>query len=183
MMKILVVVGTNAPFSYNRFLAKFITEHYAEKANFELAEIADLPLFNRESQGDKNVQTWRNKIKDADGVILTIPEYDHSIPAALKSSLEWLGAHAGPNLMKMKPVAVLGGAYGKLGGSRAQEEIREVLLSPDMTANVLPGNEVLIGNINRKIDKKTNRITDNKVLKQVDNVVNNFIAFVDQNLK
>lgn len=85
--------------------------------------------------------------------------------------------------MKMKPVAVLGGAYGKLGGSRAQEEIREVLLSPDMTANVLPGNEVLIGNINRKIDKKTNRITDNKVLKQVDNVVNNFIAFVDQNLK
>ncbi|MCF1783802.1 NAD(P)H-dependent oxidoreductase [Lactobacillus mulieris] len=182
-MKLLAVVGTNADFSFNRFLAKYIAKRYGDKAEIEVAEINTLPLFNRESSGDKNVAEWREKIKAADGIILTTPEYDHAIPAALKSALEWLGSHAGADLMHMKPAMVVGTSYGMMGAARAQEEAREILLAPDMSANVLPGNEVLIGRAADNFDKATGDLTNQTYIDQLDTVMDNFIKFVAQNQK
>ncbi|MBA1394221.1 NAD(P)H-dependent oxidoreductase, partial [Lactobacillus sp. XV13L] len=105
-MKLLAIVGTNASFSYNRLLAQFIAKHYSDKADIEVKEIDKLTPFCRTEMADDSIKAWIEDIKSADGVIITTPEYDHVIPAALKSSLEWLGSHAGPNVMKMKPVAV-----------------------------------------------------------------------------
>ena len=46
-MKILAIVGTNAPFSFNRFLAKFIAKRYGEQADIEVKEIDQLKPFCR----------------------------------------------------------------------------------------------------------------------------------------
>lgn len=179
-MKLLVVVGTNAPFSYNRFLAKFIAKRYADKADFEVKEIDQIKPFSRTAEPDEATKNWIEDIKNADGVILTTPEYDHAIPAALKSALEWLGSHAGPDVMKMKPAAVVGTSYGIQGSIRAQEDAREILLSPDMSANVLPGNEVLIGRAANNFDKETGDLTNETYIKQLDSMMANFIKFVEQ---
>lgn len=179
-MKLLVVVGTNAPFSYNRFLAKFIAKRYAKKADFEVREIDEIKPFSRSEEPDETTEKWIEDIKNADGVILTTPEYDHAIPAALKSALEWLGSHAGPNVMSMKPVAVVGASYGVQGSSRAQEDAREILLSPDMSANVLPGNEILIGGAASNFDKETGDLHNENYIKQLDAMMDNFINFVEQ---
>ncbi|MDF7639740.1 NAD(P)H-dependent oxidoreductase [Lactobacillus sp. ESL0791] len=182
-MKLLVIVGTNASFSYNRFLAQFVAKHYGDKADIEVKEVDGLTPFCRTQMADDSIKAWIEDIKSADGIIITTPEYNHTIPAALKSSLEWLGSHAGPNVMKMKPVAVLGASYGVQGTSRAQEDIREILLSPDMSANVLPGNEVLIGNAASKFDKDSGELTDETAVGQIDGMMNNFIKFVEQAYK
>ena len=179
-MKLLVVVGTNAPFSYNRFLAKFIAKRYADKADFEVKEIDQIKPFSRTDEPDEATKNWIEDIKNANGVILTTPEYDHAIPAALKSALEWLGSHAGPDVMKMKPAAVIGTSYGIQGSSRAQEDAREILLSPDMSANVLPGNEILIGGAARNFDKTTGDLSNEDCIKQLDVMMDNFIKFVEQ---
>lgn len=183
MMKLLAVVGTNAPFSYNRFLAQFIAKRYGEKAKIEVKEINELKPFSRSEEADEVTKKWIEDVKAADGVILTTPEYDHGIPAALKSALEWLGSHAGPDVMKMKPVAVVGTSYGIQGASRAQEEAREILLSPDMTANVLPGNEVLISGAAGNFDKESHELTNEAYVKQLDVMMDNFLAFVEQTKK
>lgn len=179
-MKLLAIVGTNAPFSYNRFLAKFIAKRYGDKADIEVKEIDELKPFCRTDQPDEKTKQWIEDIKNADGIIVTTPEYDHSIPAALKSALEWLGSHAGSNVMKMKPAAVVGTSYGIQGSSRAQEDAREILLSPDMSANVLPGNEVLIGGAAGNFDKNTGELTNEGYVKQLDAMMENFINFVKQ---
>lgn len=179
-MKLLAIVGTNAPFSYNRFLAKYIARRYSDQAEIEVKEIDQIKPFCRTDEPDAATKQWFEDIKNADGIILTTPEYDHSIPAALKSSLEWLGSHAGPNVMKMKPVAVVGTSYGIQGSSRAQEDAREILLSPDMGANVLPGNEILIGGAAQNFDKKTGQLTNENYIKQLDGMMANFIKFVNQ---
>lgn len=179
-MKLLAIVGTNAPFSYNRFLAKFIAKRYGDKADIEVKEIDQIKPFCRTEEPDAATKQWIEDIKAADGVILTTPEYDHSIPASLKSALEWLGSHAGPNVMKMKPVAVVGTSYGIQGASRAQEDAREILLSPDMSANVLPGNELLIGGAANSFDKNSGDLTNEAYIKQLDGVMDNFIKFVEQ---
>ncbi|WEV43446.1 NAD(P)H-dependent oxidoreductase [Lactobacillus sp. ESL0684] len=179
-MKLLAIVGTNAPFSYNRFLAQFIAKHYSDQADIEVKEIDELTPFCRTQMADDSIKAWIDDIKAADGIIITTPEYNHTVPAALKSSLEWLGSHAGPNVMKMKPVAVLGASYGTQGSSRAQEDMREILLSPDMSANVLPGNEVLIGQAADKFDKESGELTDEATVKQIDGLMGNFFKFVEQ---
>lgn len=179
-MKLLAVVGTNAPFSYNRFLAKFIAKRYGDKADIEVKEIDEIKPFCRTEEPDAVAKKWIEDVKNADGIILTTPEYDHAIPAALKSSLEYLGSHAGPNVMKMKPAMVVGTSYGIQGASRAQEEAREILLSPDMSANVLPGNEVLIGGAANSFDKNTGDLTNENYVKQLDGAMDNFIKFVEQ---
>ena len=96
-MKLVALVGTNADFSFNRFLCQFIAKKYAGDADIEVLEIADLPAFYKEGQADERVAAFRDKIAAADGGIVSTPEYDHAIPAALKSALEWLGSHAGAN--------------------------------------------------------------------------------------
>lgn len=175
-MKILAIVGTNAPFSFNRFLAKFIAKRYGEQADIEVKEIDQLKPFCRTDEPDDVTKKWIEDVKNADGVILATPEYDHSIPAALKSALEWLGSHAGPNVMKMKPAAVVGTSYGIQGSSRAQEDAREILLSPDMSAN----NEILIGGAASNFDKETGDLTNEDYIKQLDAMMANFIKFVEQ---
>ena len=182
-MKLLAIVGTNAPFSYNRFLAKYIAKCYGDKADIEVKEIDKLKPFCRTEEPDEVTKQWIQDIKDADGIILTTPEYDHAIPAALKSGLEWLGSHAGPNVMKMKPVTVVGTSYGIQGTSRAQEDAREILLSPDMSANVLPGNEVLIGGAANSFDKETGDLINEGAIKQLDAAMDNFFKFVKQTQK
>ena len=181
-MKLLAIVGTNADFSYNRFLDQFMAKRYKDQAEIEVYEIADLPRFKKEAQPDNKDEEFKNKIREADGVIFATPEYDHGIPSALKSAMEWTGSHAQGNadVMKMKPVMVLGTSYGIQGASRAQEEMREILLSPDQSANVLPGNEVLIGHAADKFDKNTGDLLDQETIHAIDLAFNNFVKFVEQ---
>ncbi|MCT6807423.1 MAG: NAD(P)H-dependent oxidoreductase, partial [Bombilactobacillus sp.] len=61
-----------------------------------------------------------------------------------------------------------------------QEDMREILLSPDMSANVLPGNEVLIGQAPDKFNKETGELTDEATIKQLDGMMDNFFKFVEQ---
>ena len=87
-MKLLAIVGTNADFSYNRCLDQFMAKRYKDQAEIEVYEIADLPRFKKEAQPDSKVEEFKNKIREADGVIFATPEYDHGIPSALKSAME-----------------------------------------------------------------------------------------------
>ncbi|RDX58695.1 NAD(P)H-dependent oxidoreductase, partial [Fructilactobacillus sanfranciscensis] len=72
-MNLLVIVGTNAPFSYNRFLAKFIAKRYGDKADIEVKEIDQIKPFCRSEEPDEITKQWIEDIKNSDGVILTTP--------------------------------------------------------------------------------------------------------------
>lgn len=96
-MKLVGIVGTNADYSYNRFLLQFMKSFFAEKAHIDLIEINQLPLFN-ENDCDNvpaKIQTISQQINNADGIIIATPEYDHAMPAALKSLIEWLSCTSG----------------------------------------------------------------------------------------
>lgn len=180
MMKILAVVGTNAPFSYNRFLCQFIAERYRQRAQIKVREIDGIKPFCRTDQADQSVKRWLKDVREADGLIFATPEYDHAIPAALKSALEWLGLRSGPNVLKMKPVCVVGTSYGVQGTAQAQEDAREILLSPDLSANLLPGNEILVGHAAQNFDKKTGQLINQHYIQRLDEVMNNFFQFIAQ---
>ncbi|MFR8883855.1 MAG: NADPH-dependent FMN reductase, partial [Streptococcus agalactiae] len=70
-MKLIGIVGTNSNKSTNRQLLQYMQQHFADKAEIELIEVKDLPLFNKPA--DKNVPQVildiAAKIEEADGVI------------------------------------------------------------------------------------------------------------------
>lgn len=92
MVKLIGLVGTNSKKSTNRQLLQYIQKHFAGKADIELVEIKDLPLFNKPAKKElpEGVKEIAAKIEAADGVIISSPEYDHAVPASLMSAIAWL---------------------------------------------------------------------------------------------
>ena len=88
-MKFVAIVGTNADFSYNRVLLQFMKKHFWRMAEIEIAEIKDLPAFSKDVPFEETTPVWKLKqqINAADGVIFSTPEYDHAVPAAMKSAV------------------------------------------------------------------------------------------------
>lgn len=152
-MKFIAIVGTNAKKSYNRKLLQFMKKHFESKAEIEVLDITDVPMFNQsdnQSYGDV-IQMFNNKITECDGVIMATPEYNHSIPSGLKSLIEWLSFDLHP--LAGKPVMIVGASLGTQGSSRAQLHLRQILDAPGVDANVMPGYEFLLGNASKAFDE------------------------------
>ena len=107
-MKLVGIVGSNAEISYNRKLMEFIAREYKDLFTLELLDITNLPMFNQDedhSTENKDLLVMNRKILQADGVIISTPEHNHTITASLKSALEWLSYELHP--FENKPVMVV----------------------------------------------------------------------------
>ncbi|WP_347103344.1 NADPH-dependent FMN reductase [Streptococcus anginosus] len=177
MLKLIGLVGTNSKRSTNRQLLQYMQKHFADKAEIELVEIKDIPIFNKPA--DKNlpaiVTEIAEKIEAADGVIIGTPEYDHSIPASLMSALAWLSYGIYPLLNK--PVMITGASFGTLGSSRAQLQLRQILDAPELKASVMPGSEFLLSHSLQAFDKDGNLI-DLETIQKLDALFDDFRLFV-----
>lgn len=178
MMNFVGIVGTNSDNSTNRLLLQFVQKHFADKVNIEILEIKDLPAFSKpESQvAPDKIQEFSDKIIEADGVIISTPEYNHSIPAVLKNIFEWCSYTARPFIDK--PVMITGASYGKLGSSRAQMHLRQILDSPEINARIMPSSEFLLGLSLQAFDDDKNLLDQSKI-DELKVILADFIQFVD----
>ncbi|GKX67690.1 NADPH-dependent FMN reductase [Inconstantimicrobium mannanitabidum] len=177
-MKYLAIVGTNSDVSTNRMLLQFMQKHFSNEAEIELYEIKDLPAFNEPEDSDipEKVADLSDKILKADGVIIATPEYDHAIPAVLKSALEWISYTS--QALTNKPVLIVGASLGTLGSSRAQAHLRQILDSPELAARIMPSSEFLLGKSQGAFDSTGNLIYSDK-LSELDEIFREFILFTD----
>lgn len=177
MLKFIGLVGTNSKKSTNRQLLQYMQKHFADKAEIELIEIKEIPIFNKPSdmQVPEIVKEIAAKIEAADGVIIGTPEYDHSIPAVLMSALAWLSYGIYPLLGK--PVMITGASYGTLGSSRAQLQLRQILDSPELKASVMPSSEFLLSHSLQAFDKNGDLI-DLETIQKLDALFDDFRLFV-----
>lgn len=151
-MKFTAIVGTTSPKSHNRTLLQFMQAHFKDKAEIELLEINEVPMFNQDNPSNNpQLLEINEKIIASDGVIIATPEYNHSIPSSLKSVLEWLSYELHP--LDGKPVMILGASIDSQGSSRAQLHLRQILDAPGVNANVMPGYEFLLGNAHKAFDE------------------------------
>ena len=176
MLKLIAIVGTNSKRSTNRQLLQYMSKHFADKAEIELVEIKDIPMFNKPADRSvpELVSEIAEKIDAADGVLIGTPEYDHSIPAVLMNALAWLSYGIYPLLNK--PVMITGASYGTLGSSRAQLQLRQILNAPEIKANVLP-DEFLLSHSLQAFDPSGD-LVDLDVVKKMDAIFDDFRIFV-----
>lgn len=157
------IAGTNDLKSTNLKLMQYIKNHFSEKAEIELVDISDLPVFfkNKDRVIPEKAAEISMKIEAADGVIIATPEYDHSVPAVLMNALEWLSYAKHPFVGK--PVMIVGASYGTLGTSRAQAHLRRILDSPELSARIMPSSEFLLGHSLQAFNEDGNLNNEEKV--------------------
>lgn len=177
-MKYLAIVGTNSDVSTNRMLLQFMQKHLKKEAEIQLFEIKDLPAFYEleDEAVPAKVEELSEEIKKADGVIIATPEYDHAIPAVLKSALEWISYTS--QALTDKPVLIVGASLGTLGSSRAQAHLRQILDSPELAARIMPSSEFLLGRSQDAFDSAGNLIYEDK-LAELDEIFREFLLFTD----
>ena len=178
MKKLIAIVGTNSDKSTNRDLLKFMQKHFAGQAEIELQEIKEIPLFNKSSDRviPEVVQEIADKIEAADGLIISTPEYDHSVPASLINALNWLSYGIYPFVDK--PVMITGASYGRLGSSRAQLHLRQILDAPELKARIMPSSEFLLSFSLQAFDENNN-LKDEEQVKKLEELFKDFMEFVD----
>ncbi len=177
MLKLIAIVGTNSKRSTNRQLLQYMQKHFADKAEIELVEIKDIPVFNKpaDKQLPADILEIAAKIEASDGVIIGTPEYDHSIPAVLMSALAWLSYGIYPLLNK--PIMITGASYGTLGSSRAQLQLRQILNAPEIKANVLP-DEFLLSHSLQSFNPSGD-LVDLDVIKKLDAILMTSVSCED----
>ncbi|HEL9633468.1 TPA: NAD(P)H-dependent oxidoreductase [Streptococcus suis] len=180
-MKLLGLVGTNSARSTNRKLLQYIEQHFADKADIELVEIKELPIFNKPANRElpEIVKELVAKIETADGVIIGTPEYDHSIPAVLMNALAWVSYGVYPLLNK--PVMITGASYGTLGSSRAQLQLRQILNAPELKATVLPDEFLLSHSL--QAFNANGELIDLETSQKLDAIFDDFRLFVTMTSK
>ena len=132
-------VGSLATASINRLLAKALVR--LAPAELEMSEIPfkDLPLYSYDYDADYPpvATAFKNAIAAVDAVIFVTPEYNRSIPGALKNAIDWASRPYGQNAFTRKPSAMIGASPGKIGTAIGQQHLCSILAfcnSPQMNS-------------------------------------------------
>lgn len=127
--KLGLIVGSNRRESINRKLAQALAKLGSDTFDATIIRIDDLPLFNQdlESTLPETVVRFKSHIANADALLFVTPEHSRSIPAVLKSAIDWGARPWGQNSWTGKPAAVTGTSAGAIGTAVAQQHLRAVL--------------------------------------------------------
>jgi len=157
--------------SYNTMLLKAALKLLPADVSMEIISIADIPLYNADldlpaaKQRPEAVEHFRKMLTDADGILISSPEYNYSIPGGLKNAIDWASRGEDSPLLH-KPIAVVGATTSLWGTARMQVAFHNVFLFLDMKPVYKP--EVLVAQTEKKFDKNGNLIDEmaKKLLKQ-----------------
>jgi len=138
--------------SYSNAILETLREKFAGRADLVVYDLAPIPLYNQDFEGDKRppvVKKLLADIADADGLVLCAPEFNHSIPGVLKNAIDWASRPAFESVLAYKPVAIMATSRGPLGGARCLEHMRVALDS--CLSRIALAREVIISATDSKI--------------------------------
>lgn len=156
-----ILVGSLRRASFNRMVAQTLPELAPAGMTLRpLPSIAELPLYNQDVFDDgipAPVFALADAVAGVDALVIVTPEYNYSVPGGLKNAIDWL-SRLRDKPLSAKPVALQSASMGLLGGVRAQYHLRQVLVAVNALVLNLP--EVMIGNVDRKVDIAHGRLSD-----------------------
>ena len=142
--------------SYNTMVLKEVQKYAPEHIIIEQLSIADIPIYNfdlHEKIYPVSVEKICNAIKNSDAIIIVTPEYNYSIPGALKNVIDFLSEHSAKPFDK-KAVGIISASPSLLGGVRAQYHLRQILVAVNAMVMNIP--EVVITEVDKKFDETGN---------------------------
>ena len=122
-------VGSLASTSINRTLSKALLRLAPDSLEFTEIPIGDLPLYSSDYDADfpPEARALKEAIEASDGILFISPEYNRSIPGALKNAIDWGSRPWGTNSFARKPTGIIGASPGNIGTAVMQSSMRAVL--------------------------------------------------------
>ena len=173
--KILGICGSLRKQSFNLMALKAAQALVPADTSLDVYDIAGLPLFNQDEEKNPTprVSEFKQKIRDADAILLVTPEYNYGVPGVMKNALDVASRPYGDNAWNGKPVALMSAAASIAGGIRAQYQVRQCFVFLNMDAVTQP--EVAIGNAQQRFDANGN-LTDETSKKLIRQLLENLVA-------
>ncbi len=127
--RVFTLIGGISRDSLNKRFYNAIEELRPEGFEFETFDISKLPFYSQDLENDPPdiVTEFKDKIREADGILFITPEYNRSLPGVLKNAIDWGSRPYGMSLWDKKTAAVIGASPGNIGTFGAQHHLRQIL--------------------------------------------------------
>ena len=139
--------------SYNRALLRAATELAPPALHIVIHELDGIPLYNGDIEAagtPPSVVQLCDAVRQADGLLIATPEYNHGVPGVLKNTIDWLSRPPRHSALNGKVAALMGATPGTLGTARAQSQLRQAFVFTNTYALLQP--EVLVSHAHEKFD-------------------------------
>ena len=144
-----VLIGSLSTASINRLLAAALERVAPPEFEFYEIDYSGLPLYNRDRDADypQVALDFKDSVRQADALLFVTPEYNRSIPGALKNAIDWGSRPWGTSVWADKPTGVIGASMGAIGTAVGQQSLRSTLsflnarqmTSPEAYIHFTPG--------------------------------------------
>ena len=175
-MRILGISGSLRDASYNTKLLRVAGRLLPDDVEFVVWDgLKAVPPYDEDDDRDpapEGAQRFRDAIAGAETLLFATPEYNSSVPGQLKNAIDWASRPLATNVLRNKPVAVIGASAGMFGAVWAQADLRKVLAATG--ARVVEG-EVAVGHAHTRFDEDGN-LADDNLVQQIDEVVQTLVA-------
>lgn len=165
-VRILGISGSLRTSSYNTGALRAAVELCPDDGEIEICSIDGFPGFNQDMDEPppQTVIEFKDKIREADAILFSSPEYNYSIPGVLKNAIDWASRPYTDNAWDGKAAAIMGASIGGIATARMQYHLRQVMVYLDMHPLNKP--EVMIDHAADKFDTD-GRLTDEKTREHI----------------
>jgi len=178
-LKVLAFAGSLRRGSYNKALLRAAVELAPENMEIEIFDLEGIPPFNQDYENNppQRVREFKQKIAEADALLISTPEYNYSVSGVLKNAIDTASRPRIGNPLEGKPLAIMSASIGKLGGARAQYHLRQTFV----TLNMHPVNrpEVMLSDASNNVDENGN-LTNKQTMDLIKQLLQALVAWTIQ---
>ena len=177
--KVAVVVGSIREGSLNRRIAQAMCGATPDSLDCRIVEISDLPLYDPDLDRDPPAAwtRFRDDIACSQGVLFVTPEYNRSMPGALKNAIDVGSRPYGESVWAKKPAAVATASPGGIGGFGANHHLRQCCVFLDMPVMQQP--EAYFGGVSDDKFADNGSIADEGLRRIAESFGHAFAGWVD----
>ncbi|MDO9609050.1 MAG: NAD(P)H-dependent oxidoreductase [Brevundimonas sp.] len=153
-VRVALIVGSLREGSYSRAIGLEMKALAAPGLELDLVEIGDLPLYNPDLDTETPPAAWsrfREELATVQAVLFVTPEYNRSIPGALKNALDVGSRPYGHSVWSGKPAAIVSVSPGALAAFGANHHLRQPLVFLNMPTMAQP--EAYVGGVADLLDE------------------------------
>src|SRR5262245_49981557 len=139
--------------SYNRALLRAAKELAPPALRIVIHELDGIHLYNGDVEAagaPQSVVQLRDAVREADGLLIATPEYNHGVPGVLKNTIDWLSRPPRTSVLNGKAAALMGASPGMTGTARGQSQLRQAFVFTNTYALLQP--ELLVGRAHENFD-------------------------------
>ncbi|HEY5809249.1 MAG TPA: NAD(P)H-dependent oxidoreductase [Povalibacter sp.] len=139
--KVGVIVGSLRKGAYTRLMSQALVDLAPPSLTLSEIGIGDLPFYNQDLETDQPPAAWtvfRQRVIASDAILFVTPEYNRSMPGAVKNALDVGSRPWGHSAWSGKPAAVISTTPGALGGMAANHHLRQVVMAVNLAAMPYP---------------------------------------------